>query len=105
MVSSKQTCRGEGREEQWERRLDTQAYQNFSNSKIETTKDKFRPHFHNNLFVLPSFFLLYSPITQTVWIKAGNEARATVRVSVYIDLIGNFRSAELGMMEGWRVEK
>lgn len=34
-----------------------------------------------------------------------NEARATVRVSVYIDLIGNFRSAELGMTEGWRVEK
>lgn len=34
-----------------------------------------------------------------------NEARASVSVSVYTDLIGNFRSADLGMMEGEGVGK
>lgn len=46
-------------------------------------------------------FSLFS--SNTVWIKGRNEAGATVRVCVSIDLMGNFRSAKLRMMEGRRV--
>ena len=46
-------------------------------------------------------FSLFS--SNAVWIKVRNEAGATVRVCVSIDLMGNFRSAKLRMMEGRRV--
>lgn len=43
-------------------------------------------------------FLLFS--SNSIWIKGRDEAGATVRVCVSINLMGNFRSAKLRMMEG-----
>ena len=46
-------------------------------------------------------FLLFS--SNSIWIKGRDEAGVTVRVCVSINLMGNFRSAKLRMMEGKRV--
>lgn len=53
----------------------------------------------------PALVLFSLCSSNSVWIKGRNEAGATVRVCVSVDLMGSFRSAKLRMMERKRVRR